>query len=239
MAALVVQLVLHRADDLQQFLLQLVSASGLGIYYYIFRIFCLIPLIWPLSRLSRPAVTGLWAASVVLCGVLVWRPELGWSDSMHWRMRDPLQDFTLGYFMTGWVVALWRRELVTLARRQSVWLVMVALATVVAGWVSFYGSSPLSPGLRIVYTFSVIGLVVWLSHDRPVPVWVRFLSDASLGIYLYHRVFMMVAKLWTNDLPDLPRIGVQVAVGLGMSSVLLLLARRALGRERAARWLGA
>jgi peptidoglycan/LPS O-acetylase OafA/YrhL len=175
----------------------------------------------------------------VLCGVLVWRPELGWSDSMRWRMRDPLQDFTLGYFMTGWVVALWRRELVTLARRHSVWLVMVALATVVAGWVSFYGSSPLSPGLRIVYTFSVIGLVVWLSHDRPVPVWVRFLSDASLGIYLYHRVFMMVAKLWTNDLPDLPRIGVQVAVGLGMSSVLLLLARRALGRERAARWLGA
>jgi hypothetical protein len=50
---------------------------------------------------------------------------------------------------------------------------------------------------------------------------------------------MMVAKLWNNALPDLPRIGVQVAVGLGMSSVLLLLARRALGRERAARWLGA
>jgi peptidoglycan/LPS O-acetylase OafA/YrhL len=67
---------------------------------------------------------------------------------------------------------------------------------------------------------------------------VRFLGDASLSIYLYHRIFQLLARPLTDGWTDPLRILGQVAVGLGGASLLVFAGRRLLGAQRSRRLLG-
>ena len=156
-------------------------------------------------------------------------------------MRDPLEGFKLGYFAAGWLVALELPRLARLRERLGALAPALCLAGVAQGWPCFARLSPVSLGAfdRVVYTFSVIGLVALATRDRVAGPALRFLGDASLGSYLYHRIFQLLAQPFTDPWPTGARIAAQVAVGLAGALLLLWAGRRLLGGERARRWLGA
>jgi fucose 4-O-acetylase-like acetyltransferase len=229
---------------------QLATASALGIYYYIFLIVCCIPLAWPLSR-SVP--WGAWILCLVMAALalaidagLVTRPawyaaeRLG-GGVVFWAMRDPFERFQMGYFLAGWLAALHLPALARFAARRRPLVLALCAAGLATGWASFCGV--LLPSLQtaalVFYSLAVVSLLTLATRRRVAGPVVRFLGDASLGIYLIHRIFQLLAEPLSAGWPVPLRIATQVAVGLGGASLVLLAARRLLGEGRARQWLGA
>lgn len=229
---------------------QLATASALGVYYYVLLIACCILLVWPLSRSGR---WGPWTLCLALAALalavdagLLTRPSMflaGWlgHGAVFWVMRNPFEQFHAGYFVTGWLAALYLPQLSRFAAERRPLAVAICAAGVGFGWASFSGL--LSTGFpatdRVVYSLAVVGLLAIVTQRRAAGPVVRFLGDASLGIYLFHRIFQLLAQPVTDAWPPLARIGAQVAVGLGAACLVMGAGRRLLGEARAQQWLGA
>jgi fucose 4-O-acetylase-like acetyltransferase len=236
-----------KADSWGALLFQLATASTLGIYYFIFLLLLFIPTIWVLSRLGRRWVWTLCAALwtwgllfeiyvyVYLVGT---EGETGPLEGFFWLMRSPL-NFTYAIFVTGWLLGAHRDAL---RRRLDAHgrAIGAACLAVVAGYLALGHLAPwLSAGvLRSIHTLAVVGtVVVWTRHRR-VPAWVRFLSETSLGLYLYHQMFQVGLQPLVAAWPAPLRIGAVAIGGLSGAAVLCLLGRRLLG-ARARLVLGA
>jgi surface polysaccharide O-acyltransferase-like enzyme len=232
---------LSGAGSMKEVLLQFATASSLGVYYYVMLFSGCIVLMLPLSYLGRCGALVLWCVyTAYAAGAVVWP---GWktSDTLFWLMREPLQLYAFGFFLTGWLAALWRREL-------SAWVQGHPLAAIVGssllatlGLLFVSGAMPFSLGYfdRAVYTFGVISSCALLLSARPANRAERFLSDATLGIYLSHFLFILWLRPWVADWSEAPRVVALAAAGLVGGIGVCWLARRALGRARASRWLGA
>ena len=214
----------------------LAFGSALGIYYYIFLLAIFTACIWPLSRMRTVWIAGLLAASCgyALASGLV--PGIAVRESMYWFMRDPLH--LGGYFLCGWLAAAWRAPLAGLERRWRALVAIVATLCVAAWLAAVLEALPatLRPFLRAGYTLSVVWLVVVLVPIRPVPRIVRFLSDSTLTLYLYHMMIEVRLLPYAMPLPSWLRTPLLALAGLGGASALLLAGRALLGRTRA-RWL--
>jgi peptidoglycan/LPS O-acetylase OafA/YrhL len=229
------------AGNLGEVLFQLLTASSVGVYYYIFLFAVCILLMWPLSRLDRRGALVLWCVYVVYSVAVLVDPMLAMADSIFWTVRDPLQYFAFGFFLSGWVSALWREEIVSFARRRG------ELTAILCVGIAGFGLALCTQELpftlwsfdRALYTFGVIGLFVIFAPRRPAGPVVRFLADATFAIYLYHVIFQSLTRSLTTTLPAMLQIAVQVSVGLGGASLVVLLSRRLLGGTRARRWVGA
>jgi peptidoglycan/LPS O-acetylase OafA/YrhL len=92
--------------------------------------------------------------------------------------------------------------------------------------------------LRSLYTLAVVACVVLATRGWTAPGWVRFLSETSLGLYLYHQMFQVglqpLVAGWTAPL----RIAAVALGGLSAAAALCLAGRRLLG-GRARLLLGA
>jgi fucose 4-O-acetylase-like acetyltransferase len=217
-------------------LMHLAFGSALGIYYYIFLLAVFTACIWPLSRMRTAWVAGLLAA---LCGYAVASsllPGIAVRESMYWYMRDPLH--LGGYFLCGWVASARRAPLAEFARRWRPWIATAAALCIAAWLASLLEVLPgnLRPFLRAGYTLSVVWLVVVLVPSRPVPAVVRFLSDSTLTLYLYHMMIETRLLPYAMPLPAWLRTPLLALAGLGGSAALLLAARALLGR-RPTRWI--
>jgi fucose 4-O-acetylase-like acetyltransferase len=228
------------AQSLSDVAYQLLTASSLGVYYYIFIIVVCIPLIWPLSRMGQRGVWAAWLACVALTLAFELDASLRPTRSLLWSLRDPLEKFQLGYFLSGWAAALALPEIVRLYERHRRFAVLLAGAAVLLGLALRVQivDLPIGTFQRMIYTFGVIGTLAIATRARPAGSVVRFLGDASLAIYLYHRIFQLLARPLCDGWQDPLRILGQVAIGLGGASILVLAARRLLGAERARRLLG-
>jgi fucose 4-O-acetylase-like acetyltransferase len=228
-------------------LFQLATASTLGIYYFVFLLLLFIPTIWVLSRLSR---RWLWALCAALWGwgllveiyayvfLVGAEGETAPFQGLFWLMRSPL-NFTYAMFVTGWLVAAHGEALSRWvgARRPAVGAACVAG---VLGYLVLGRMAPwLSAGvLRSLYTLAVVACVVLATRGWTAPGWVRFLSETSLGLYLYHQMFQVglqpLVAGWTAPL----RIAAVALGGLSAAAALCLAGRRLLG-GRARLLLGA
>jgi hypothetical protein len=162
-------------------------------------------------------------------------------DVRFWSLRDPLSHFHLGFFLSGWLAALVLPRLAAVRDRWPV-LVAAACAFLAAGGVLARGGRVFPVGSeipRVLYSFGVIGLLAVGLRARVPGRLVTFLSEASLGLYLLHRVVQHLAEPVTDTWPAPLRIVAQTGVGLGGAGAVLLLGRRVLGRGPARRWLGA
>lgn len=220
-------------------LVWLATGGAIGIYYYVFKMALLIPLVWPLSRMRPSLVAALLGGVSLMTVVVALRSGFLFPQSWYWLMRNPLQNFTLGYFLVGWVGAAFLPPLRAFAgsRRVLAWAVVMTFSLV--GALALVEALPERPPLgRMVYTLGVVGvgaLVPW----RGVPPVVAFLSETSLGIYLYHRIFQILAAPVLDGVGPSMRMLASFAIALGGSILLMAAARRLLGPASARRWMGA
>lgn len=226
------------------------SASTLGVYYYVFLIVFSILFVHRLSRMKPRHVVGLWAFCVIYTIAIDLQvprisllPALfGYRDYdvFFWTFRDPFDHFHLGAFLSGWVFAMQQerwRELIVAHRRQALLLAVLLTGIGMAMTLQWL---PFAPGIRrIVYTYGVIGLFLLGTGARPLSPVTRFLSEASLGIYLIHRILQRLLDPTANAWPDAERVLGQIGLSLVGSCIVLWIGRRLFGVERARRWLGA
>ena len=208
--------------------LAVITGGSYGIYYYVPVFVLCVVLGWGLSRCERPTIEFLaFLLAGYACAALA-VPALG-PSTFFWRIRDPLGQFWLGYFVLGWLgvpQALAGR--LPFAARAATAIALVPVWV----WVGFPGPPP----LRIVHTVAVVS-TLWTVPLSPPGV--RFLSETSLAIYLVHRPFQDLIDPMVHEWPPPARIAALVAGSLAASIALCLAARAVLGRERARRWLGA
>ena len=220
---------------------RLVTGSTLGVYYFVPLLAACELLIWPLSRLPARGVAAILGLLLAYALASALAPRAALPLGPFWAARSPTESFWGGYFVAGWLAArLWPR-LSGLALRHRDLVILLCVAGI-GLW--FYGTGGRIPQgwialTRALYTFSVAGLLLLATQGRRAPRAVRFLSDASLAIYLLHAPLLTATYFPVAGWSPLLRIPFQLALGLGGSSLLALAARHWLGPARARRWLGA
>src|SRR5262245_51160943 len=228
-----------RAASLSDLAFQLATASALGVYYYVLLIAVISPLAWPLSRVGRGGAWGLLVLCALAMLALAARGGGGPVGGWFWSLRNPLDHFSLGFFVAGWLARLSLPEIERAWSRRRGALGLALAAGLAAGPIGAAGLLPgqLSVPLRIAYTLAVVGGLAALGRAPGRAI--RFLSDASLAIYLYHRIFQRLLEAPLAGWPEPAGTLGLVLVGLGGGAALALLGRRCLGAERARSWLGA
>ena len=217
---------------------QLATASPLGVYYYVLLFVAIAPLAWPLSR-ARPGAAWALVAACALAGPLV--SASGLAGSWFWSLRNPLDHFSLGFFLCGWLTRLGVDGLEPAWSRRRGALGVALAAGLALGPI---GAADLLPAAlavpaRVAYTLAVVGGLAAATRGCVPGRCVAFLSEASLAIYLHHRIFQRLLEPHLAGWSEPARTLGVVAAGLGGATALALLGRRALGAERARRWLGA
>jgi peptidoglycan/LPS O-acetylase OafA/YrhL len=220
---------------------RLVTGSTLGVYYFVPLLAACELLIWPLSRLRPAGVALLLATCFAYALASALAPSLALPLDPFWAARSPTESFWGGYFVLGWLAALCWPRLAPILIRHRAWVILACVAGI-AFW--FHGLGGRTPPrwsvlTRVAYTLSVAGVLLLATRGRRAPRAVRFLSEASLAIYLLHAPLLTASYYTVASWTPLLRIPFQVALGLGVSSLLVLAARRGFGPARARRWLGA
>jgi len=233
------------AKDVRDVLFQLATGSALGIYYFIFLLVSFIPTLWLLSRMSRRA--ALIALACILATsfcldiyiqILLRGPDPP-HGSIFWLVRNPF-NYSYSMFIGGWVAAAYLPQLQrTLEGHRTLIGVLCLIGIGIWTAIHVWRGPLISSGIfRLVYTLSmIVGLILLTYKAHPIHL-VRFLSDSTLALYLYHNMFQIMAQPYVTALHPLIRILTLVLIGLLGSSALCLVGRRLLG-SRARTLLGA
>jgi peptidoglycan/LPS O-acetylase OafA/YrhL len=219
----------------------LAFGAAFGPYYYIFVIVALtlaVPLIrrcsgrqlWLLFCLMLPLQ---WVLSNVLAFHVI---------PLFWHLRNPLT--WSSYFVLGWLLAERRTSVNDWIARNRIpacsGLTGLVLAIGVISWWEPPGIWAETADMMLVY--AVLSLLFVASQGRRLDARpIRYLSDASYSIYLYHLFFIEMAKPWVTAPPGEFRIAA-LAVPWGaalLGSVTVVSVGRVLLGSRARRWLGA
>jgi peptidoglycan/LPS O-acetylase OafA/YrhL len=214
----------------------LVTADALSIYYYVFLLSLFVVLLPVWSRMTVPMIRGVVAASFVVLAVqsaISWR----WSYDFRWAMRNPIEMFTLGYFLIGWLAAASSRQgRVTVQPRQyAAMLVLAGLWPVCIAAGSPYPAINLP---KIFYSVAIWQTAWRYVRANPAPRIVREISDATYGIYLYHFLFMAPLYGWTGSWSPPLRILLLTTVGLAGGLALRTVTRSLAGPQRSRDWFG-
>jgi fucose 4-O-acetylase-like acetyltransferase len=217
---------------------ELFFGASFGPYYFVFLISVLILLTPLFARLSTAAIAALAVGMFLLQAgqtvqmALAEEPE--WKIfTSYWLLRSPV--LWWNYFLFGWLARLqyealapWvearRRGLVTSLIGFS--LGLAALHAMGLGLVA----DRLSAWL-FIYFFVLMICTLSCGRER-VPAPIRFLSDVSYSIYLFHLFFMYEAqKLFPHAEGSLDPLAVLLPWASGLLGPLLLIwiAKRTLG----------
>jgi peptidoglycan/LPS O-acetylase OafA/YrhL len=207
--------------------IDLVTGNAWGIYYFIpvlagaaavgMVVFRFPRLAWPIFGLFW--ILGLLNETRVL-----------WAGDLWWELRNPVRWW--GYFFLGWVGAVRQESLRRLSdacRARFAWAAVQLGGLMWAIYLFFLPPSwsPTSAAVQYIMIYCVviaIFLLAWDWSERPT---IRWLSEASYPIYLYH-YFLIVMVAQRVD--DLVRDTVAFAFGCVGSVVLVVIERKLLGR---------
>ncbi len=218
-------------------LFQFVTASSLGIYYYIFLLVSFTPTIWVLSRLPQ---RWLWLTLIVVW-VLTLSAEIYARlflidsntprnlGSLFWLMRSP---YWYAMFLTGWTAALHLPVLQRFMGERRHLAALLCLAGV-ASYAALVITQLWNTGGigRMIYTLCVVGALALATRSLHIPAAIRFLSEASLALYLYHHLFQLALYRHVIEWPPVNRIFLMAFAGLAGATAICLLGRRLLGRR--------
>lgn len=220
--------VLHHRLDLGDALFALATGSAWPVYYFVPMLAGAYLLAGILSRWPRLALPlFVLVAPVVPCGLDPFPRHLG----LFWLFRSPFMWW--GYFLLGWLAAERESALATVPvhTRRGVGLVAAAVFVVIATVCLVPGSWRGQVWLPVVtanYAFLVS--VFLLAHAAPPHRLLRWLSDASYPLYLYHFFFTSAVR------SDLMRLGPLAEPAAFVAGILGSLGIVVLGRRLLGRW---
>src|SRR5262249_22932250 len=208
------------------------TGSAFNVYYYV-PVLCgaLIAAV-PVARFPRlavPCFVGFWILGLLASVGLDPIPRtFGW----FWMFRSPLAWW--GYFFAGWVLGR-HREVLTLDARRTVGVVGAVLFVAIAAGALASAPLPLALGsllLNVTNYCAIAALLGLVPATGEVPA-VRFLSEWSYPVYLYHIFFTTAVRgRWRLFGPWAEAAA--VAAGLAGSLLVVLAGRRLFGgRARA------
>jgi len=227
---------------LAQVAYEFLTGSAVSIFYFVPMLVGAMLLYAFVSRFPKaltPVFVLLWVTGL-LCQLLIiflpafWQPP---ADPFFWAFRNPLRWW--GFYFAGCFAAA---HIESIDRLSEGWrrTVAVLLLTAVAALVAYAVNLPVTYtrlGGLIRYTamYCAIGGIFLLSFQARERRWVRWLSEATYSIYLYH--FFLISScryaIAQHALPwALPPLAINAFVFLIActgSIGFVLLARRALG----------
>jgi peptidoglycan/LPS O-acetylase OafA/YrhL len=164
---------------------------------------------------------------------------LAWQDpawrllqGFFWSIRDVLTQFYIGYFLLGVLGARLLPQLRRLRARAAP-LCLVAALLAIAGFAWLAAGQKLAmwaPLTRAGYLLGVIALIATLVPRGVAPGPVRFLSEATLTIYLYHQmIYPTLLPQLRAALPPGLAVVVMAACGLALGVAIAWAGRRLLG----------
>lgn len=222
---------LAKVTSVWNLLFRLATGGMIGHYYFVPILgvcFLLLPI------LSRMTDRALIVSALVLAGLsgLMWgNPAWRMSATLFWWPRDPLLQFHLGYFVLGIAAHRHQDRLTALLTGYRPLVVAAATAATLAfAWIGTWHSGTATYAFaRPAYTLAVIAVIGAFTFDRPPPPLVRFLSESTLTLYLYHYFAYPLLEPGLAHAPLAIRIPVLVTIGLTFGGLVAIAGRRMLG----------
>jgi peptidoglycan/LPS O-acetylase OafA/YrhL len=225
---------LEAATVLRDFLL----ASSFGPYYYVLHAVLFVLAAPALARLAPRSLARLTCAALIVQGLVWGVPRL---RSLAIATADPLHWFA--FFLAGW----WLRRNEALARawlaeRRGRVLGFAGLGGALLSVHTPLGSGPwLAGALQWLFVACLLVLIFAAGLGRETRSHaIRFLSDASYTVYLFHLFFVLPAQGLLRAAPEVfvpATIAVPFVLGL-LGSLALVVTGRALLGARSRTWLG-
>lgn len=210
--------------------LDLLCGSSFGPYYYVFVIALLIALTPWLARLPRRALPAL---ALLLAGTQ-WAVDAAaaWPLPFYWHLRNPL--LWWAYFAAGWLLRLHYARVAEWVDARRVALTS-ALAVAVVGLTAVSGlGGPLllvrSAAWLDVWAILALVVVVCCGAERAPPA-LRWISDATYAVYLFHLFFLYATQIPFPPGRGAASIVLPWAAGLVGSFLWIGALQRLLGRR--------
>jgi len=173
--------------DAGQLIYNLIFGNTLGIYYYVFVLFYLFAGSLVLRHVPGKWVLGLWGLSALLLLLFV-KVLVGCGMSFFLMLRHPF--FHLFAYLSGWVFSLYYEAIGSFLKKHRVKVICggFVLAAIILVYTRMGGNHFASfPILTQFYVYTCIIILftagMWIHEFHPG---IRFVSNASYGIYLLH-----------------------------------------------------
>jgi len=205
---------------------ELLTGGALGIYYFVFVLTICVLSGWVLSRSRVVLYGGLVLLAGYTVGTFVYgNPIFGW----YWTIRDPSR--WLGYYLLGWILRLhWHSVSRALTSHRK--KLFTAGLLLMAGYVTAMSDPPgqsLIGVLVATYTLGVMIVLFCLVPGGAAPTCVRYLSENSYTIYLYHFFPIHTLLGYTRGLDPLSRLAIIFVVCLCFGLAVAGVGERVLG----------
>ncbi len=215
----------------------LLGANALGIYYYVFLLVLFVAMLPLFSRLPLRILQATVGLLLLALAAMCVFPQLRLSLDFFWSMRNPVESFTLGYFLLGWIAAAERHRPLRWSSKTDLAIVLLAASA----WpvcVELGSPYPTILLAKIPYAVLVWKLAWRFLNSRPAPALIQSTSDATYGIFLYHFLAQEPLRYQIADWPPPLRIAILTAVGLSGGLLFGEAVRRVVGPRVARRLFG-
>ena len=221
-----------RVVTLHQVAFWLATGSAIGIYYFIPVLVCCLATLPIIARLGAFALGGVLIVLAIYASLAWHDPSWRLTQGFFWHIRDVLMQFHLGYFLLGVLGARLAPRLRRLRDRAAPLCVAAALLAIAAyAWlVAGENLAMWAPLARAGYLLGVVGLIATMVPRGVAPGPVRFLSEATLTIYLYHHMLYpaLLPQLRAALPPGLAAVAA-AACGVALGAAVAWTGRRLLG----------
>jgi len=208
----------------------LVTGSAWGIYYFV-------PLLVGAAVVLPLFARSQWVAIAlfVVFSIMALACELGLVPlAPFWALRNPA--WWWGYYLAGWLAATYYGRVARLGKpgRHLIGFVILGII-VIASTCTLFAPPRVWPGpygaaLRYLTIYSSIAAIVFLGFDASSRAAVRYLSEATYPIYLYHFFFTYTARQ-LSPYGELTTDLLALILGAVGSVTIVSLGRALLGRH--------
>jgi len=224
---------LQLPTEVRDFWPDLLFGASMGPFYYVFIIAGLVVVTPLFARLPTTALVAF--SGVMLLAQWYVDAAIGLDTPLYWHLRNPM--LWWAHFLIGWLVRLHRERVSTWLTQRVHWLAPLLAVAIIALAMQSAASGPLlgvrtAAWLNVYVILTLIFSVACGRRETVRPL--RFFSDATYTIFLFHLFFVSGVKLLVPPRPlfaSFAPIALPWLAGM-IGPIILLVAARALLGER-------